>query len=136
MLATLKSRTFCPLRGAHDLLPAQYVPQKPSFLKISFKIGYNKEIKITNWSFSKTILNQNYLRGRVSKYVTSGSKVIVLLCVSLGSSTVQSHDNLGSTRACAISGAVFNSQNDDMLKIYRRAAFDCAFFVGERTQYN
>jgi hypothetical protein len=41
------------------------------------------------------------IRGRVCKYVTNGSKaavmdVICFLCVSLGSSTVQLHDSLGS----------------------------------------
>jgi hypothetical protein len=42
-----------------------------------------------------------YIRGRVSKYVINGSKTAVMdvigfLCVSLGSSTVQLHDSLGS----------------------------------------
>jgi hypothetical protein len=46
-----------------------------------------------------------YIRGRVSKYATNGSKtavmdVIVFLCVSLGSSAVQLHDSIGSRRAC------------------------------------
>jgi hypothetical protein len=56
------------------------------------------------------------LRGRVSKYVTNGSKAAVMdvigfLCVSLGSSTVQLQDCLGSRRACACSEAGFSSQN-------------------------
>jgi hypothetical protein len=42
--------------------------------------------------------------------MTNGSKtavmdVIIFLCVSLGSSTVQFHDSLGSRRACAFSEA-------------------------------
>jgi hypothetical protein len=46
------------------------------------------------------------IRGRVSKEVTNGSKTAVMhvigfLCASLGSSTVQLHDSLGSRRACA-----------------------------------
>jgi hypothetical protein len=46
------------------------------------------------------------LQGRVSKYVTNGSKTAVIdligfLCVSLGSSTIQLHASLGSRRACA-----------------------------------
>jgi hypothetical protein len=54
----------------------------------------------------------------VSKEVTNGSKtavmdVISFLCVSLGSSTVQLHNNLGSKRACACSKAGFSSQNGD-----------------------
>jgi hypothetical protein len=45
--------------------------------------------------------------GRVSKQVTDGSKTVVMvyvidiLYVSLGSCTVQLHDSLGSTSACA-----------------------------------
>jgi hypothetical protein len=58
---------------------------------------------------------KNYIRGRVSKQVTNGSKkaVIGFLCLSLGSSTVQLHDSLGSRRACAYSEAGFGSQNAD-----------------------
>jgi hypothetical protein len=59
------------------------------------------------------------IRGRVSKYVTKGSKTTVMdvigfLCVLLGSSTVQLHDSLGSRHACAYSEAGFSSQNDDL----------------------
>jgi hypothetical protein len=55
---------------------------------------------------------------RVSKYVTNGSKTAVMdvigfLCVSLGSSTVQNHESLGSRRACAGSEDDFCSQNGD-----------------------
>jgi hypothetical protein len=39
--------------------------------------------------------------------------VISFLCVSLGSSTVQLHDSLGSRRACACSAAGFSSQRSD-----------------------
>jgi hypothetical protein len=58
------------------------------------------------------------VRGRVSKYFINGSKtavmdVIVYLCVSLASSTIQLHDSLGSRRACACSEAGFSSQNGD-----------------------
>jgi hypothetical protein len=42
--------------------------------------------------------------------------VIGFLCVSLGSSTVQLHDSLGSRRACACSEARFSSQNGDLLE--------------------
>jgi hypothetical protein len=78
------------------------------------------------------------LRGRVSKYVTNGSKTAVMdvigfLCVSLGSSTVQLHDSLGSTCTCSEAG--FSSQND-------KHASSCTTeeqrsvvrFVGKRTQ--
>jgi hypothetical protein len=58
------------------------------------------------------------IRGRVSKQVTNGSKaalmdLIIFLLISLGSSTVQLYDNLGSRHACACSEDVFNSQNGD-----------------------
>jgi hypothetical protein len=51
-------------------------------------------------------------------YVTNGNKTAVVdvlgvTCVSLGSSTVQLRDSLGSTRACACSGDGFISQNND-----------------------
>jgi hypothetical protein len=69
----------------------------------------------------------------VCKYVTDGSKTSVLdaisfLCVSLGSSTVQLHDGLGSRRAFSEAG--FSSHNGDRTGEvnYRRAAFSCAFF--------
>jgi hypothetical protein len=39
--------------------------------------------------------------------------VIGLLCVPLGSSTVQFHDSLGKRRACACSEAGITSQNGD-----------------------
>jgi hypothetical protein len=74
-----------------------------------------------------------YIRGRVSKQVTNGSKtavmnVIVFLRVSLGSSTVQLYDR-HSRCACAYSEAGFNSQHGDRAwRLYnRRAAFCCAF---------
>jgi hypothetical protein len=74
------------------------------------------------------------VRGRVSKYVTNVSKtavmdVISFLCVSLGSSTVQLHDSVGSRRACTCSGAGFCSQNRDRTSgVYcRKAAFCCMF---------
>jgi hypothetical protein len=49
--------------------------------------------------------------------------------VSLGSSTVQLHDSLGSRRACSCSEAGFSSQKGDRVwgVYYRRAAFCCAF---------
>jgi hypothetical protein len=40
--------------------------------------------------------------------------VIRFVCVSLGSSTVQLHDSLGSRRACACSEAGVSSQNGDL----------------------
>jgi hypothetical protein len=58
------------------------------------------------------------MRGRVSKYVTNGGKTAVMdiigfLYVSLGNSTVQLHDSLGSRQAGACSEAGFSSQNVD-----------------------
>jgi hypothetical protein len=61
---------------------------------------------------------ESYLRVSVSKQTTHGSKTVVMdvtgfLCVSLGISTVQRHDSLGSRRACACSETGFSSQNGD-----------------------
>jgi hypothetical protein len=59
------------------------------------------------------------------------------LCVSLGNSTVQLHDSLGSRRTCACSEAGFSSQIGDRARglYYRRTALCYAFFfVGKRTQ--
>jgi hypothetical protein len=57
-----------------------------------------------------------YLRGIVSKQTINGSKTAVMeiigfLYASLGSSTIQFHDILGSRRACACSEAGFGSEN-------------------------
>jgi hypothetical protein len=76
-----------------------------------------------------------YIRERVSKYVTNGSKTYVIdvigfLCVSLGSSTVQLHDSLGSRQACTRLGTGFSNPNDSRVwgVYYRRAKFCCAYF--------
>jgi hypothetical protein len=53
--------------------------------------------------------------------------VIGFLCVSLGSSTVQLHDSLGSRRACAYSEAGFSSKNGD--RGYCRKAAFCFEFL-------
>jgi hypothetical protein len=60
--------------------------------------------------------------------------VICLLCVSLGSSTVELHDSLSIRRACACSEAGFRSQNSDRAwgVYYRRTAFCCAGFCGQK----
>jgi hypothetical protein len=80
-----------------------------------------------------------YIRGRFSKQATSGSKTVVMdvigfLCVSLGSSTVQLHDSIGSRRVCACSEVGFSSQNDDRAwgVYYWRAAFCCVFFCEQK----
>jgi hypothetical protein len=44
--------------------------------------------------------------------------VIGFLCISLGSSTVQLHDSLGSRRACACSEPGFSSQKATLLEEY------------------
>jgi hypothetical protein len=54
----------------------------------------------------------------VNRLVTNRGKTAVMdvigfLFVSLGSSTVQLHDSLGSRRACACSDTGFSSQNGD-----------------------
>jgi hypothetical protein len=67
---------------------------------------------------SHTWMTLTMLLGRVSKLVTNGSKTIVMnvigfLCVSLGSSTVQLHDSLGTRCACSCSEAGFSSQSSN-----------------------
>jgi hypothetical protein len=59
---------------------------------------------------------------------------IRFLCVTLGSSTVQLHDSLGSRPACACSVAGFSNQNGDRASgvYYLRAAFCCVFFCGRK----
>jgi hypothetical protein len=42
--------------------------------------------------------------------------LIGFLCISLGSSTVQLHESLGSRRACACSDVGVSSQNGDVLE--------------------
>jgi hypothetical protein len=59
--------------------------------------------------------------------------VIGFLCVSLGSSTVQLHDSLGSRCACAYSEACFSSQNGDLLEecITEEQCSVVRFFCGQ-----
>jgi hypothetical protein len=59
--------------------------------------------------------------------------VIGSLYVSLGSSTVQHYDSLGSRHACTCSEAGFSSENGDRAwGVYnQRTAFCCAFFFRE-----
>jgi hypothetical protein len=56
--------------------------------------------------------------------------------VSLGSSTVQLHDSLGSRRACAYSETGLGSQKGERVRgmYYRRTALCCPSFVGKRTK--
>jgi transposase len=75
------------------------------------------------------------LQVKVRKQATNGSKTAVMnvigfLCASLGKSTVQLHDSLGSRHACACSEAVFNSQNGNSAwgMYYWTAAF-CHVFL-------
>jgi hypothetical protein len=80
-----------------------------------------------------------HIRGRVGKQVTNAGEtavvdVIGFLYVSLGSSTVQLHDSLGSRRACSCSEARFSSQNSDRAvgAFYRRASFCCTFLCEQK----
>jgi hypothetical protein len=59
--------------------------------------------------------------------------VLGFLCVSIGSSTVQLHDSLGSRRTCACSEAGFSSQHGDRVwgLYYRRATFCYIRFYGQ-----
>jgi hypothetical protein len=49
----------------------------------------------------------------MNEYKTAEMDVIGFLCVSLGRSTVQHHESLGSRRTCACSKVCFSSQNGD-----------------------
>jgi hypothetical protein len=76
------------------------------------------------------VANVSLMTKRLKQRCTNGSKtavkdVIIFLCVSLGSTTVQLYDSLGSRRACACSEAGFSSQNGVRAWriYYRRAAF-------------
>jgi hypothetical protein len=57
-------------------------------------------------------------------------EVMGFLCVSLGSSTVQFRDSLGSRPACACSAAGFSSQNGDHAEgvISKSSVLLCVFF--------
>jgi hypothetical protein len=58
--------------------------------------------------------------------------VIGFLYVSLGSSTVQLHDSLGSRRACACSEVCFSSQNGDRTCMPTREEQCCCEFLWEK----
>jgi hypothetical protein len=59
---------------------------------------------------------------------------VIVVCVSVGSSTVQLHDSLDSRRGCACSQTGYSSQNGDRVcgVYYRRAAFSCAFHLWKK----
>jgi hypothetical protein len=82
-----------------------------------WKIEWKKHL--SDSKFKVTMIVDNSIRYEgVSKYVTNGSKTAVMgvigfLSVSLGSSTVQLHDSLGSRHTCTCSEAGFSSQNGD-----------------------
>jgi hypothetical protein len=63
-------------------------------------------------------------------------EVIGFLYVSLGSSTIQLHESLGSRRACACSEACLSIQNGDCVSecTIEEAVSVVCFFVGKRTQ--
>jgi hypothetical protein len=75
-------------------------------------VAQNLKLFVTTIDYEEIVM-----RRRVSKYTTNASKIAVMdvilgsLCVSLGSSTVQLHDSLGSRRECTCSEAGFSSQN-------------------------
>jgi hypothetical protein len=85
------------------------------------------QVTITN-----VIVLSKYEGESVNWSKTAVIDVIGFLCVSLGSSTVQLHDGLGTRRACASSEAGFSSKNGDRVwgLYYRRAEFCCAVCMG------
>jgi hypothetical protein len=80
-----------------------------------------------------------YEGGPVNKSKMEIKKTVIdvtgFLCVSLGSSTVQLHDSLGSRRGCACSEAVFSSK---MATVFEECITEkqrsVVRFVGKRTQ--
>jgi hypothetical protein len=64
--------------------------------------------------------------------------VICFLCVSLGSSTVQLHNSIGSRRACACSEAGFSSENTNVLDLYttKEQSSVVRFFLGGGKRIN
>jgi hypothetical protein len=127
-------RNILPPVALNDHLPHN-VPLEPKL----FLTLHASTLKMEVVCSSKKLVSTNKtIRGRVSKWVTNGSKTAVidvtdLLCVSLGNSRVQLPDSLGRSRACACSEAAFSSQNGDRAwgVYYRRAAFCCGFFCGQ-----
>lgn len=96
---------------------------------------------------SATRFNARAIHGKtqlsVSKYVINGSKTVVMnvigfLCLWLGSSTIQLHENLGSRLAYAYSEAGFSSEIVELdWRLYCRGGdFFSAFFVVKRLNVN
>jgi hypothetical protein len=94
---------------------------------------------LSNLLFTNHPIIRCCIRGRVSKQVTNGSKTAVMdvigfLYVSLGSSTVQLHDSLGSRRAYTCSEAGFSSQNATVLEYTTKEQSSVVLiFVRKRT---
>jgi hypothetical protein len=114
------------------------IPSGIFHLSLPINITYTFLVSVKECYVSCPLLspwiNHSNVQGRIRKYVTNGSKaavmdVIGLLWVSLGTSTVQLHDNLGSKRAYTCSEAGFSSQNGDSAwgLYYGKRAFCCAF---------
>jgi hypothetical protein len=73
---------------------------------------------------------------RTQMEATALMGIIGFLYVSLGSSTVQLHDNIGSRRLCAKSEAGFSSQIGDRawMVYHLKAVFCCMIFVDKWAQ--
>jgi hypothetical protein len=109
--STVQSRTF-PMQLA---LTNETRRTLTSVMKSTFEQN-RALISFMNDHISSSCVS--FIRRRVSKFVINESKTAVtdeigFLCVSLGSSTVQLHNSLGSRRACPCSEAGFSGQNGD-----------------------
>jgi hypothetical protein len=111
----------------------QYIRSYPSYLEALSSI---RNLRMLQAVETRDPFDMMYIRGRVSKHITSGSKaavmnVIVFLYVPLGSSEVQLQDTLGSRCACSCSEGAISSQIGDrtwgVYSYYWRVAFWCAF---------
>jgi hypothetical protein len=93
----------------------EYTVRKVQENQVGLKLNATHQLLL--YADGVYLLGYNIREG-VSKEVTNGSKsavmdVIGFLYVSLGSSTIQLHDSLGSRRACTCSDFGFSSQSGD-----------------------
>jgi hypothetical protein len=84
-------------------------PSSVRLTTLSTRVRFKQHLKFAR---------QSKIRGKVSKQITNGSKTAVMdvidfRCITLGSSTVQLHNSLGSRHACACSEGGFSRQKGD-----------------------
>jgi hypothetical protein len=130
---TLNLLILCP-EDRESIFPQNKGKFLPDDMALHFRIGLSSHSQPREFHTSQSTRESQQIRQNGSKPAVMD--VIDSLCVSLGSSTVQLHDNLGSRQVCACSEACFSSSNDDRVwgVKYRRAAICYAVSVSRRTQ--